>query len=118
MDGTRESILAATELERRPISIPKWGGDFWIYEMSGDERDAFEEEQIKARGPDKESNVRGIRARLAIACLRTKDGAAVLKPEDAEELGRRSGRILGQIFNIAGPLNGLTKDDVDELAKK
>lgn len=113
-----DDILAIDDLERVKLHIPEWKRDVWIRTMTADERDQFENERAKARGPNEESNVAGFRASLAALTVCDESGNRIFSSEHVARLGAKSGRALGRIFNVAAKINGMLKEDIEELTKK
>lgn len=123
-NGTRRflskaEILAQDDLKFEDVMIPEWG-DAWVRvrTMSASERDYFEAATIVRNGSQVETNLQGIRARLAIMTLVDPDtGEKLFQAEDEFPLGAKSAAAMDRIFAVAQKLNGLRKEDVDELAK-
>lgn len=111
----RDMILAASDLERREVFIPEWGVTLYVRTLTGLERDEFEASLLRGKGPYAHTDLRGMRARLAIATCVDENGVPVFTVEDAEALGRKSARALSRIFDVAAELNGLSKDDVEDM---
>ncbi len=106
----RESILTADDLPRKPLTIPEWGVTVYVRTMTGSQRDAFEAAQIK-------DPYRDIRARMATYTVCDESGALLFTEADIPSLGAKSVRALDKIFALACRLNGVSKEDVDELKK-
>lgn len=115
MHPLAKQILSSGDRTRRPLKVAEWGTTVYVTTMTADERDAFEAATQKSNGADREANLRGIRARLAIATLEDADGNKIFGPEDAEELGKKSSLVLSRIFNVAAEINGLRNQDVETL---
>ncbi len=118
MNALRDKILKAGDLKRVPVTIPDWGATVYVKTMTGSERDEFEARWLKAQGGRKAGNaesMRGFRAQVAVSTVVDKDGNQIFEAGDAEALGEKSAVALQRIFDVAAPLNGLTKSDVDEL---
>lgn len=106
----RDKILSAKDRDSVPVEVPEWGVTVNIAAMSSAERDSWEKDMIQ----DREKN---IRARLCVRVMLDDDGERIFKDEDAEELGKKAASALDRIFAEAIKLNGLSSDDVEELAK-
>ena len=109
------AILACTLPAPVRVEVPEWGGAVYVKVMMGFERDAFELACIDAQGQMRKDN---FKARLACAVVCDHNGVPLFTPEQATQLGTTSAAALARIFEVAGPLNGLTKDDADALEKK
>lgn len=109
---TKDQILSSSDLPSEEVPVPEWGGKVFVRTMSGAERDAFEQAIVDARKGKASVNVR---ATLAVRVVTNAAGERVFDDEDAEALGKKSGRALGRIFDVAQRLNGFSDKDVDEL---
>lgn len=110
---TREQILALDDLDTETLDVPKWG-KVRIRMLTGDERDKLDE---RFRPGSKTGGWEGLRAWLVSLCCVDEQGQPLFTPEDAKTLGKKSSRAISAIFNAAMKLNGLTKDDAENLAK-
>lgn len=108
---TKEIILAAEDLTRKALEVPEWGGAVYVRTMCGTERDEWE----KSLADVKDSA--NVRARLAVRCLCDEQGNRLFADADAEALGKKSGKILCRVFDLAIELNRLSPADAEELAK-
>lgn len=116
----REAILAGTD--RRVIEsvdVPELGGHVLVREMSSLERDEYEAGVLVTRGRNVEVTLRGLRARLVAWCVVDDTGARVFDPNsaaDLEAIGGLGARAIERVFTVAQRINGLSNDDVAELA--
>ena len=113
----KKSILDSDDLPRECVTVPEWGGDIFVRTLTGAERDSFEQQMLDSRGKNKEINISNIRARLGILTICDEEGTRLFAAKDMEALGKKSASALDRIFTIAQRLNGLSGDDVEELAK-
>lgn len=113
---TRSAINAAADLETRKVDVPEWGGYVFISMLDGINRDAWENSIITVgENGSAKQNLDNIRAKLLTRAIVDEDGNRLFT--DPGELGRKSGAVLGRLFEIAKELNAVTDADVDELAK-
>jgi len=112
---TREAILKADDLPTELLDVPEWGGQVRIRTMSGSERDAFEA-SLLAGGKNAAKNMRDLRARFASLTIVDDDGKRLFTEKDVHALGRKSAAALDRVLSAGQRLNGLTADDVEELA--
>lgn len=110
---TKQSILDAPDRDFEVVDVPKWG-KVSILVMSGAERDAFEQ---SCADENKRATMENIRARLLVRTLGDEEGKRLFEDSDAAALGKKSGKILGKLFDLAQKANGLSKEDIDELRK-
>lgn len=114
---TKEQILNANDLETQTVDVPEWGGSVRIREMTGSERDAFEQATLKKNGKNYDLNLSNIRARLCSLCIVDEYGQRMFSDSDISALSAKSSRALDRLFSLCQKLNGLNKEDVDELSK-
>lgn len=115
-------------LKKEPVEIVKvdLGSDEFVYvrQMSGRERDTFEQSLIKET-KDAKGEVTGydrslvdFRAKLAVVTICDEQGNTLLKPTDYETLSiNMSARRLEKIVNEAQKLNAITEEDKENLVK-
>lgn len=114
---SREEILSKTKLRTNIISVPEWGGDVMIRELSGSDRDYYEGEMVTVKvGKDPEMTMKDARAILVSLSVVDPDGARTFTIDDVEKLGELSGAALGRVFDASAKLSGITEADMDELA--
>lgn len=114
---TKEQILQADDLKKELVSVPDWGGDVYVRTMTGTERDAFEQSIIETDGENIKMNFVNIRAKLCASTIVDEEGNRLFEEKDIAELGKKSAAALNHIFTAAQKLNGISKDDIKELAK-
>lgn len=115
---TREQILEADDLPTEVLDVPEWGGSIMIRTMSGSERDAFEASLLGEGGKkEKQAMMRDIRARFASLVITDAKGTRLFSAKDIKELGKKSASALDRVLTAGQKLNGLTSEDVEELAK-
>lgn len=108
---SKEQILAADDLKHEVVHVPEWGGDVHIRVMTGTERDRFE----ASVGVGGQMNLANIRARLLSLVVCDESGKRLFADADVEALGAKSGAALDRLFAAAQRLNGLSKQDIEEL---
>jgi hypothetical protein len=113
----RDTILSAADLPSEDLHVREWNGFVRVRTLSGAERDAFEAASVQSRGRNREINLANLRARLAVLCIVDAEGQRVFTDADAAALGRKSAKALAEVYNVAARLNGLSAEDVEELAK-
>lgn len=113
----RAAILAAKAKSRKRerVWVEAWGGAVWVHELSGTERDAYED-SIRIQ-EDGTRNMANIRARLCVLALRDEHGARLFTDADVAELGEHGSSILDHLFTVAQRLNALSDADITALAK-
>src|ERR1035437_8715941 len=114
MAVSRDNIFGSKDRPSEKVNVPQWGGDVYVSTITGTERDAFESAITSSEG---KVSVENIRAKLLVRCLTDENGNRLFTDADALQLGTKSANILDRLFTVARKLNGLSKDDVEELKK-
>lgn len=93
------------------VEVPEWGGTVRLMELTGDDADRFSTHSARNQG-----DVTGIRALLVGLCLVREDGKRMFSDDAIErKLGKKSGAVLGRLFQEAAQLNGLSPAAQAEL---
>lgn len=116
----REGILAgANRRVTETVDVPELGGRVCVRELSTAERDEYEVGVLTTRGRNVDVNLRGLRSRLVAYCVVDEAGVRLFDPDNADDLaaiGTLGARGVDRIFTVAQRLNGLSAEDVTELA--
>jgi len=114
---TREMIEKASELKTKVVTVPEWGGDVLIRELTGTERDAYEASLMADKRGGK-PKVENLRARLVGRCM--VDGATMQRLYSDQEvlvLGNKSAAVLDRLFDVCRELSGMTTEEEDKAAE-
>lgn len=121
MGLTKNEILGFDDRAIESLKVPEWGdGEVYLRVLSGEERDSFELACSKASNPDGSvdlSRLSNLRARMAALSLCDVEGKRLFSSQDVTALGKKSASALSRIWDKATQMNGMTKEDVEELAK-
>jgi hypothetical protein len=109
----RAAIIAAQDLRRELVAVPEWGGEVYIRVMTSAEKDKLDE----ANNLDGKLRWEGYRARLLAATICDGDGKLLFGLAEASELMGKSAAAVDRLLDVAQRLNGVTKADVEGLAK-
>jgi hypothetical protein len=117
----REAILGKTTLRRELVQVPEWGGAVYVREITGAERDRYEQSLITESHDRKGRTTRSMRladarARLVALAACDAEGKALFTESDVPQLGKLSAAALDRVFTVASRLAGLSDQDVEELA--
>jgi hypothetical protein len=102
------AILNADDRKTKTITVPEWGGDVIVRELTGDERDSYEAAMTVQKGDRLEPNPIGTRARLVVRSLVGEDGARLFADNQAGALGQKSGGVLDRLWDEIAALSGMT----------
>lgn len=114
---SKEQIWAAGDLVTKDVPVPEWGGEVRLRSLTGAERDQYEADSIKTgKGGRREHNLSNLRARLIALCAIDDNGNPLFTRGDVMRLGQKSALALERLFDEATKLNGMSDEDVEELA--
>jgi hypothetical protein len=119
----RSKLLQKEVLQIEKVEL---GEDGFIYvrQMTGHERDTFEQSLIKEK-KDSKGTITGydratsdFRAKLAVVTICDEQGILLLQPGDYPALSANmSAKTLEKIINTAQKLNSITEEDKENLVK-
>jgi hypothetical protein len=112
-DLTRDDIIAAEDLRQEPCEIPEWGGTAYLRVMNDEERDSWESWVMARR--DAEDRIAGVRRELVTRTLVDARGKRLF--DKADDLRRKSARVINRLFETAQKLNGLGEGAVEQEKK-
>lgn len=110
----REEILAKVDLKKETVTVAEWGGSVFVSEMSGTQRDAWEQ---SIRQKDASGNIASPRAKLVVFTVVDENGDRIFTEEDVPSIGKLAARSLEKVCTVAMRLNGLGAGDVEEAKK-
>lgn len=114
---TRESILAASDIETEEVHIPEWKGSVFVRGLTAGQRDKWENLSVTVKGKTREVTTNHLRARLAVMACVDGDGKLLFTEADIPQLGRKSSRAIDRIYEVAARLSGISDDDLDDVVK-
>ena len=113
----RDDILGAP-LKSRILEVPEWGGSVRLQEMSGVDREAFEEAVVSTNGTDPVVNRGNLRGWLASFSIVDEGGDRLFSDVEAiAALGKTSGAALVLVCAEIQEMNGLGDKEVGELVE-
>lgn len=107
-----DDILGSEDREYVDVVVPEWNNKtVRLMEMTGDDADAFSTFSRNNAG-----DLSGVRARLVGLCLVNESGKRLFSDDAIErKLGKKSGKVLGRLFQEAAQLNGMTPEAREEM---
>jgi hypothetical protein len=119
----REKILASTGVAAVPVPCPEWGDGVvvWIHPLTGDQRDALEEESTEIAALENfapGSGKRRLHARAVVRAARDGEGKPVFTLADVEALAQRSARALDRCYRVLDRLSAVSDEEVVGLLGK
>jgi hypothetical protein len=108
----RNRILAANDIKVEKVSIPEWGGDYYIRVISGADRDAFEASYA-------DQKMKSFRVRFLVLSLCDETGDRIFTDADADvaELSKKSAVVINRVFEAAWKANAFSQEAVDALGE-
>lgn len=98
----RDQVLSTTDLTTKEIKVPEWGTSIKLREMSGVERDAWED---FANGRRVDGKLQNLRALVVARFALNADGERIFSDDDIQRLGTMGGKALDRIFQAFSKLN-------------
>lgn len=115
---SRDQILESEDIKTELVDVPEWGGKVGVRMMTGTERDEFEAHIVVRNGDDVSTNMANFRAKLCASTMVNENGNLYFpNPEDVKALGKKSAKALDRVFAVAQKINGMGREDVEELTK-
>ena len=116
----RKKLLTKEDFKVEKVDLGD--GDFvYVRQMSGRERDRFEQSLIIEKPGSKEGFEKALddfRAKLAVVTVCDEKGNLLLQPKDAPTLSQSmSAAKLERIVNVAQRLNKISEEDKEQLVK-
>jgi hypothetical protein len=103
----KTSILGVKDLKKETVSVPEWGGDVVIQEMSALVRDRLSAETMK----DGVFEGQNYFAKTLVRSITGDDGSLIFSEADEELLAGKSPVVLARLFKVASRLNGVMDED-------
>lgn len=113
MSLTADEILAADDLGLKKVHVKEWNGDVHIRVMSVGERDEYERMWIGKR----EMGIENFRTQYLARVLCDDKGCLLFSREQVAALAKKSGAVMGRLFDEAMKHNRMTEEDVKDLGK-
>lgn len=113
MSLTADQILASDDLGLKKLHVKEWGGDVFLRVMSVGERDDYERMWIGK----KETGVSNFRTEYLARVLCDEKGELLFTSDKVAALAKKSGAIMGKLFDEAMKHNAMTEADVQEMGK-
>lgn len=113
---SKAEILKADGLKTATVSVPEWGGDIVIREMTGAQRDVWDT-MMASRYNAKTGQItsmKGMRAKMIVLSVVDEDGKPMFNDKDLDVISEKSSVVLDRICEAIRDINGLTDDAVED----
>jgi len=114
----KNEILSFRDLETKSITVPAWGKDIHIRQLSAYERAILNEKTLPLQESDKDSDQIEV---MALACayfICDENGTRLFTDEDAVALRDKSAEALQFIFMEGMKYNAMTAEAREKAKKK
>lgn len=113
--GREELLKLADELEIRKVKLDS--GEVYLKELTGSERDAYEQSLYEIKRNKPEMRMEHARAKLLVKTICDKEGKLLFKNADIVAVGKIPAKILDKLFEVAQDMNGLAEGEIEEQVK-
>ncbi len=113
---SRDDILKADDLKRVKVSVPEWGGDVYVREVTGKESVIFDAWMVENKD-DKAQLVSGWHSLMVMLCACDDKGVRLFSDDDLEYVKGKNRDAVMRIANAAIKLNKMGADDLEDEAK-
>ena len=119
----RDQILASKGLGPVLVPCPEWGPDvlLYIHALTGDQRDALEEESTELAAASDFAPGAGrkrLHARAVVRAARDAEGKPVFRLEDVDALAGKDARVLDRLYRVVDRLSAVSEEEVVGLLGK
>ena len=111
MSLDRQAVLAATDIQIKPVKVPEWGGEIHVKTLTGELRDLLRVDADKAQG-ELATCVRFI---IATAC--DAEGKLIFAAEDFNALMGKASHVLARVFREVLKVNGIGAPGEADIVK-
>jgi hypothetical protein len=108
---SREDILSKKDLKTETVSLPDWGGEVIVTEMTAEGRDEWEKTLLEEK--DNKRQVVNSRAKLFVATVVDKDGNRLFNSSDISKISKLPVSSVERVCRVAQRINGLMDTDLD-----
>lgn len=107
----RSAILASAKPKIITVSVPEWGGDVCMREITAGQRDQWDAWQIENEGVARYQN---IRARLLVLTICDEAGARLFTDSDIGIVSNLPASAIDRLWDRACKLVGLRPEDAEK----
>lgn len=114
---TKAAILAADDLKKEPLSVPEWGGDVLISEISAEQRDECGKAYIDLKDRPQLEQITAFRNRMLVYAIVGEDGKPLFTLEEIGALLSKNGDVIDRLAKAALKLNKMEPNQAEADAK-
>ena len=114
---TKKQILDAPDLKTEDVEVPEWGGTVRVRALTGTQRDAYQFSIVHVENAKAVTDMTNVSAKLVAFSIIDERGNLLFNESEVEALGQKSSAALDRVFTVASRLSGLTKADIEAIAK-
>lgn len=115
---TLKQILEADDRPTQEVEVPEWSADpenpetVLLAPMTSAEWDALQAKFVEGKA----KGLALFNATIVANCMVDEDGKRVIPPGKIAALAEKSAPVMSRLGEVCQRINGLKKEDVDELA--
>lgn len=113
-------LIGHVTLARERVEVPEWGLGVWVWELTGEQLDAYRNHALQQRGGKVRielTRLRASTARLLTFAIRTEHGDPVFDEHDGPDRLLRMGAAgIERVAKVARRLSRIEEDDDDEAS--
>ncbi len=121
----REQFFSFSDLTIEKVHIKEMNADFYVRSLTVGEKATWEFASYSVENSDKKGSsmkllkdrMMSSRERLVELAVCNEDGSAFFKEGDAAAISRKNSNIVSKLYDVAARLSGITKEDLEEIAK-
>lgn len=125
---TREAIKDYNDIKIQKVFVNEWDGVVYVKTLTASQRDQWEYDNF-VKGNEKNlgnkekmtegatKSLKQIRASLIILTATDAEGNPLFKDEDIEWLTNKNAKAVDRIYEVAQKINGMRKEDIEEVTK-
>jgi len=116
----KKEIMAAVDIKTQIVPVPEWGGDVYVKNLSGSEREEYESSLYVMDNGKPVVSVRSMasaKLRLCALSLCDDKGGRIFDIKEVAELGKKSSTAIDRVYDAILEVSGLSKEIVAELEK-
>ena len=110
----RDDILKAQDIKTEKVNIPEWGGDIYVKELTGEERNEYESFLIDLANGKKAHKMDEARSRLAVLSICDEEGKRLFTDDDIKALSRKNAKALMRVYGVAQRLSLIGQDQISK----
>jgi len=113
----KAKINESVDRKWEDVTVPEWGGDVRILELSSADRGYLEAGSLVANGSTPQFKVESIknnREKVVAMALVDENFERLYTNKEITDLGKKSGKVLDRLYQVAMRISGMSPGSVDD----